>query len=198
MNSGWFCAKFYYRREDSVSFIEPETGHFLSAVFQISCLNFSIMKSLLVAFFCLFVFLVNAQPPDVPADAGTSFGSTTTADGAVNASELSNFLSNKESGNIKVIAKVVDVCPKKGCWVSLEMADKSTVMVKMKDYGFFVPLKMIGKTVVVDGVAKKITTSVDELKHYAEDAKKSKEEIAAITSPKEEIRLTATGILVVK
>lgn len=156
------------------------------------------MKSILTFAFCLSLFLVNAQPPDVPADAGASFGATITADGAVEASELPNFLSNKESGSIKVIGKVTDVCPKKGCWMSLEMPDKSKVFVKMKDYGFFVPLEMIGKTVVIDGEAKKIMTSVDELKHYAEDAKKSKEEIAAITESKEEIRFTASGILVVK
>jgi hypothetical protein len=78
------------------------------------------------------------------------------------------------------------------------MPDKTTVFVKMKDYAFFVPLEMIGKTVVIDGEAKKIETSVAELKHYAEDAKKSKEEIEAITEPKKEIRLTANGILVVK
>jgi hypothetical protein len=156
------------------------------------------MKSLLTALFCLVTLVVSAQPPDVPANAGATFGASTTADGSVDVSELPNFLSNKESGTIKVIAKVTDVCPKKGCWMSLEMPDKSKVFVKMKDYGFFVPLEMIGKTVVIDGEAKKVTTSVDELKHYAEDAKKSKEEIAAITEPKEEIRLTATGILVLK
>jgi hypothetical protein len=156
------------------------------------------MRSIFTAIFCLLIFIVNAQPPDVPATPGATFGTETTADGAVAVSELPNFLTNKESGNVKVIAKVTDVCPKKGCWMSLEMPDKTTVFVKMKDYGFFVPLEMIGKTVVIDGEAKKITTSVDELKHYAEDAKKSKEEIAAITEPKEEIRLTASGILVVK
>lgn len=156
------------------------------------------MKSLLTVLLCLVIILVNAQPPDVPADAGATFGASTTADGAFDVSELPDFLNNKESGAIKVLAKVIDVCPKKGCWMSLEMPDNSTVFVKMKDYGFFVPLEMIGKTVVIDGEAKKITTSVDELKHYAEDAKKSKEEIAAITEPKEEIRLTATGILVIK
>jgi hypothetical protein len=48
------------------------------------------------------------------------------------------------------------------------------------------------------GRLRKIETSVDELKHYAEDAKKSKEEIDAITEPKKEIRLTANGVLVVK
>jgi hypothetical protein len=139
------------------------------------------MRSIFTAIFCLLIFIVNAQPPDVPATPGATFGTETTADGAVAVSELPNFLTNKESGNVKVIAKVTDVCPKKGCWMSLEMPDKTTVFVKMKDYGFFVPLEMIGKTVVI-----------------AEDAKKSKEEIAAITEPKEEIRLTASGILVVK
>jgi hypothetical protein len=41
------------------------------------------------------------------------------------------------------------------------------------------------------------TTSVAELKHYAEDAKKSKEEIDAIKEPKKEIRVMAKGIVVV-
>ncbi|HEY0651684.1 MAG TPA: DUF4920 domain-containing protein [Chryseosolibacter sp.] len=156
------------------------------------------MKSLLIFLFCLTAVVAKAQPPEVPAKPGATFGAPTSADQAIDVSQLPGVLDNKESANVKVIAKVTDVCPKKGCWMSLEMPDKTTVFVKMKDYGFFVPLEMIGKTVVIDGEAKKITTSVDELKHYAEDAKKSKEEVAAITEPKEEIRLTATGILVVK
>lgn len=139
-----------------------------------------------------------AQPPQVPADAGATFGAGASADMAFEVAALPGFLKGKESADVKVIAKVVDVCPKKGCWMALEMPDNNKVFVKMKDYGFFVPLAMIGKTIVIDGEAKKITTSVDELRHYAEDAKKSKEEIAAITEPKEEIRLTAKGILVMK
>jgi hypothetical protein len=142
--------------------------------------------------------LSHAQPPDVPAKAGATFGAGTTADQAFEVAQLPVFLKDKENADVKVIAKVTDVCPKKGCWMSLEMPDKSTVFVKMKDYGFFVPLEMIGKTVVIDGEAKKIVTSVAELRHYAEDAKKSKEEIDAITEPKEEIRLLAKGILVVE
>jgi fatty acid/phospholipid biosynthesis enzyme len=67
----------------------------------------------------------------------------------------------------------------------------------MKDYGFFLPLDIKGKTVVLDAEATLKTTPVEELKHYAQDAKKPKEEIAKITQPKEEIFLTAKGILVV-
>jgi hypothetical protein len=36
---------------------------------------------------------------------------------------------------------------------------------------------------------------VEELKHLAEDAGKSKEEIEAITEPKEELKFLATGVL---
>ena len=68
----------------------------------------------------------------------------------------------------------------------------------MKDYGFFLPTAAIGKTVVIDGVVKMKTTSVAELKHYAEDAKKSKEEIDAITKPEKEINVLAKGIVVVE
>ncbi|MNF17801.1 hypothetical protein D3C80_2215180 [compost metagenome] len=67
----------------------------------------------------------------------------------------------------------------------------------MKDYAFFVPTALKGKNVVLEGSAERKITSVDELKHYAKDAKKSKAEIDAIKSPKEEIRFLASGIKVV-
>jgi hypothetical protein len=73
---------------------------------------------------------------------------------------------------------------------------KGNVMVKMKDHAFFVPLDLNGKEIVVDGVAKSTVTPVSELKHYAEDAGKSKEEIAKITDPKKEMVIQAKGILV--
>jgi hypothetical protein len=148
-----------------------------------------------------FVFAITfaqAQPPAGNANVGDHYGAETTPDGAVKVDEVPNLLNNKESVNLKVEAKVLDVCPKKGCWVLLETADKSKVFVKMKDYGFFVPTSLIGKTVVVDGEAKSVVTSVDELKHYAKDAKKSQAEIDAIKDPTKEVRLTANGILVVK
>jgi len=153
---------------------------------------------ILVLLLAVTVSLVNAQPPEGNANIGDHYGAQITADHSVQLSEVPNLLGAKESVNLKVAARVIDVCPKKGCWMLLETADQSKVFVKMKDYGFFVPMNLIGKNVVIDGEAKSIVTSVDELKHYAEDAKKSKEEIAAITEPKNEIRLTANGILVVK
>ena len=71
-------------------------------------------------------------------------------------------------------------------------------MVKMKDYGFFLPLAAKGKTVVIEGEFKMKTTSVAELKHYAEDAKKTQEEIDAIKEPQKEVKVLAKGIVVVE
>jgi hypothetical protein len=154
-------------------------------------------RIVLTGLFLFTVLMIQAQPPQTPATPGTTFGEAITAEDVMETA-LTTVMADKELADVKVSGKVLDVCPKKGCWLSIELTDKSVVFVKMKDYGFFVPLEMIGKTVVIEGEAKKMETSVKELKHYAEDAKKSKEEIDAITEPKKEIRLTAKGILVVK
>jgi uncharacterized protein DUF4920 len=154
-------------------------------------------KILLLAFITLTVNLAIAQPPAGPAKVGNTYGEAIKADGAMPIAELPSKLMQDQPVQTKIIAKVTDVCPKKGCWLSLQMPDSSKVFVKMKDYGFFVPTEMIGKNVVLDGEAVLKTISVSELQHYAEDAKKTKEEIAAIKAPQKEIRFTAKGILVV-
>ena len=94
----------------------------------------------------------------------------------------------------KVKGKIIEVCSKKGCWMTLDMDGENQVMVKFKDYGFFMPLNAEGD-VVMNGKAYVSETSVDELKHYAQDAGKSEDEIAAITDPKFEYGFEADGVL---
>lgn len=98
--------------------------------------------------------------------------------------------------NIIIQAKVSEVCEKKGCWLTLVDND-TRFMVKMKDYAFFLPQSMVGKTVLLHANAEKKTTPVKELQHYAEDSGASKEDIAKITEPQTEIRILAQGIKVV-
>lgn len=154
-------------------------------------------KIILGAAFLFMAAFANAQPPAGDARPGDQYGEKITADGAVNIADVAAKLDKTETVDTKIKAKIIDVCPKKGCWLKLQVNDSTTAMVKMKDYGFFLPVSAKGKTVVIDGEAKMKTTSVSELKHYAEDAKKSKEEIAAITKPEKEMRVTAKGIVVV-
>lgn len=141
---------------------------------------------------------VKAQPPEGKATVGTVYGAAVSADSALNISALPELLTKTPKMNTKVKAKVLEVCPNKGCWLKLAVNDSTTAMVKMENYGFFLPLDAIGKNIVLDAEATMTTTSVGELRHYAEDAKKSKAEIAAITQPKKEIKLLAKGIVVVE
>lgn len=154
------------------------------------------MKKFLLSVLALgFFTLTNAQPPEGLASAGMTFGAKVTADGAVDINDLNAALKGKESVDIKIKGKVVEVCQKEGCWIKMETKD-GTLMVKMNDHAFLVPIDMNSKTIVVEGNAKMKTTSVSELKHYAEDAGKSKEEIAKIKEPKKEVSFNALGILV--
>ncbi len=146
-----------------------------------------------------FAFIANAQPPEGAAKAGEWYGEKVTTDGAVPLTEVAKKIADGEKAiDTKVKAKIIEVCPKKGCWLKLELENGETATVKMKDYGFFLPLAAKGKTVVIEGEVKIKNTSVEELRHYAEDAKKTKEEIAAITKPQKEVRVTAKGIVVVE
>jgi hypothetical protein len=145
-----------------------------------------------------FALVTNAQPPEGDAKAGEWYGEKVTIDGAIPVGDaVAKLNSGVESLDTRIKAKITEVCPKKGCWLKLELPNGESATVKMKDYGFFLPLAAKGKTVVIDGELKIKTTSVAELKHYAEDAKKSKEEIDAIKEPQKEIRVLAKGIVIV-
>ena len=75
--------------------------------------------------------------------------------------------------------------------------DSDTLFVKFKDYGFFVPKSgVVGKKVLMTGKIFKDTISVERLKHYAEDAKKSVEEISLITEPEYKINMLASGVAI--
>ena len=142
---------------------------------------------------CITLFTL-AQPPKGPAKKGMTFGKKTTAAGAITVDDLAKKTTDVAT-DVKVKGEVVDVCTKEGCWLKLKTADGS-MMVKMKDHAFLVPVSLNGKMIVVDGSAKMKTTTVKELQHYAEDAGKTEAEIAAIKEPKKEIVLNAKGILV--
>ena len=70
------------------------------------------------------------------------------------------------------------------------------MMVKFKDYAFFMPKDIIGKEVVLDGEAMVEEVSAKQLQHYAADGGKSKKEIAKIKKSKKELNFVAKGVLV--
>jgi hypothetical protein len=149
------------------------------------------MKNLF-AFLLLCTLAISSAFAQKPA----YFGEKITAKGAVASEKLSQMLTGKESLDVKITGKIKAVCQKKGCWMKVDMGNNQTMMVKFKDYGFFVPLDATGKTSTMQGVIKKEVIDVAALRHYAEDAGKSKEEIEKITEPEEKYTFEAVGVII--
>jgi hypothetical protein len=149
------------------------------------------MKKVLIGIFAAVLMTVNAYSQD-------SFGKKIEETNAIPAEQLPATIGDKTTLNTKITGTVESVCQVKGCWMKVLTADGQTMRVSFKDYGFFVPKDIAGKTVVFEGEAKVKTTSVAELRHYAEDAKKSKTEIMKITEPKRELTFVADGVIVKK
>ncbi|MCY7349807.1 MAG: DUF4920 domain-containing protein [Cytophagaceae bacterium] len=116
--------------------------------------------------------------------------------GAISTTELTKRLSATDTLVTKVQGTVESVCQAKGCWMKVKLDDGQTMRVTFKDYGFFVPKDITGKTVVFEGKAFQKVTPVKDLKHFAEDAGKSKDEIARITKPEKAIGFEADGVVV--
>ncbi|MFI1743530.1 DUF4920 domain-containing protein [Thalassobellus sediminis] len=127
-----------------------------------------------------------------------SFGNKIISNDAIAVSSMAYHYKTMVAGdsiNSKMIAKVNSVCQAKGCWMRLDLEDGTEVMVKFKDYGFFMPKDITGKEVIINGKAFVEEVSVDEQRHYAEDIGKTKEEIALITKPKRTYSFEADGVL---
>lgn len=164
------------------------------------------MKKLAVILSFIFATGAMAQKTDGPpagmAMVGDSYGAQVSEKAektAISPAELDEKLAQSAKvENVAVKGKVLEVCENKGCWMTIQTDNNERFFVKMKDYAFFVPTTLVGKNIVLEGNAETKTISVEEQRHYAEDAKKPTAEIEAITKPKEEIRFLASGIRVVK
>lgn len=127
-----------------------------------------------------------------------NFGENIDKEGVLSASEMKEKFTSMKTGDtveVKFKSEVDKVCKKKGCWMTLKLDDSLSSFVRFKDYSFFVPLNAENRETIVEGKAFVTETSIEELQHYAKDAGKSEEEIAAITTPKVEYAFMATGVL---
>ena len=130
---------------------------------------------------------------------GEQFGEPITKKGVITYEDMLKKMDKDGGFEGKVVGNVESVCQVKGCWMNIvsDEADEQ-MFVKFKDYGFFMPLDCSGKQVIMQGKAYKEITSVEELRHYAEDEGLPEEEIAKITEPEEELKFMANGVLLLK
>ncbi len=131
------------------------------------------------------------------AQEGKVYGKEFTKDGAYPASELSDRMGDKtEVPHVVLVGEISEVCQAEGCWMKVKNEGGPDVFVKFVDHAFLIPKDLAGHKAYVNGTAIRKTVSVDDQKHYAEDAGKSESEIAKITEPKVELRVNATGVII--
>jgi hypothetical protein len=156
------------------------------------------MKKFFLSLFVFSAIAVNAQESSEvkPAAKGVVYGAEISASSdAVSANELQAKMANGVFEG-KVTGKVKEVCKAMGCWIRLEKADGSTLMVKTKDHAFTMPQDLVGKTVAVEGTASVKEVTEEKRKHFAEDAGKSKAEIKKIKGSEKEVQFIASGVKV--
>lgn len=138
-----------------------------------------------------------AQSAPMQAQNVQSYGAKITADGAMSTANFAKAMSQTDSMAVKLECEIITSCTKKGCWMTVQLPEGKQMMVRFKDYGFFVPTKGLeGKRAVLQGYATKEVVDVATLRHYAEDAGKSKEEIEKITQPEHNLMFLADGVLI--
>lgn len=132
-----------------------------------------------------------------PVFPGQTYGAAITAAGALPMSALATMLGSRDSAQVKLVGKASAVCQARGCWMTLPTADGKEMRVRFRDYGFFVPKNLSGHEVVVSGWAYRSTVPKGELQHYAQDAGKTDQEVAAITQDEQQLTFIADGVRVV-
>ena len=72
--------------------------------------------------------------------------------------------------SVRVEGIIIRSCKSEGCWLELAPTkDAKSVIVKMKDHAFFIPLSSAGATAKAEGVFTVKTLSAEEVKHMVED-----------------------------
>ena len=128
--------------------------------------------------------------PEVDAEADY-WGAPVAAEAPMPLGEVLDQADALSGTEVAIRAEVVEVCQAKGCWILLTDGDRE-MRVRFVDYAFFVPMDLTGE-IVVEGTFEVTMQSVEDTKHYLEDAGKH-EEAEAVTEPIEVYSLMATGV----
>lgn len=131
--------------------------------------------------------------------ANAIFGDSISVENALSKEEMIAKFDQMKPGDtldVKFQSKIKEVCQKKGCWMTLDLAENKEAFVKFKDYAFFVPKNAKDEEVVISGKAFVSVESVNELRHYAKDAGKTQASIDSIVAPKTTYSVMADGVLI--
>ncbi|MFM7769918.1 MAG: DUF4920 domain-containing protein [Bacteroidota bacterium] len=149
----------------------------------------------LIALFTTVLLFTNCSHEKHSSAHTQSYGESFSVSNPINGDQLISSMQGVEKYACQFEGTINTTCKKAGCWMEVAMPNGEAMTVFMKDHGFAVPLENCeGKKTVVNGEAFYKELSVAYLKHLAEDAGKSPDEIAQITAPKKVLAFTAFGV----
>ena len=114
---------------------------------------------------------------------------------AITAAQMLDSLKVKDSVYTTVSGNITAACEAKGCWMIMDVKGKE-MMVKFKDYGFFVPKNSADHFGTMRGWAYMETVSVAEQKEIARDANFEQIDIDEIKEPQEKLTFMAEGVII--
>lgn len=166
------------------------------------------MKKILLTLTISALFVACGNPPKQEEPTTENQTDSTASTGAFGAAideagviSMDSLLTSIEAGkglveNVKVEGLIEKACQAKGCWMTIDGGNGKTMRVSFKDYAFFVPKNCGGKTAVMQGRAYLDTTSVEDLRHFAQDEGVSKDSLMKITEPEIELAFEAEGVII--
>lgn len=157
------------------------------------------MKKLAFLFIVFSLLTVSAVAQKSKKGKTNSYGEAFVAENVISLSELQEKMKTETRFACVFEGNIVQTCQKAGCWMEVAMPVGDGMTVFMKDHAFAVPLeKCEGKKTYVKGEAYYKELPVAYLQHLAEDAGKSKEEIAKITEPQKQLVFNASGVQILE
>ena len=157
--------------------------------------------ALLIVFFVAFTTNAQTKNTAIKTSDYALFGNKFTPSKVLTSDQMLKkykILKKGDSVAVQFKSNIKAVCKKKGCWMKMDLNKDNQSFVKFKDYGFFVPLNADNNEAIVNGYAFVDVVSVEELRHYAKDAGKSKSEIDNIKKPEITYAFTANGVYIKK
>ncbi len=136
----------------------------------------------------------NEEEVSYPYAAGTTFDESLAVTPADMIEKRSTF--EGDSMDVVLAANINECCKKKGCWMTIDLENGEEMLVRFRDYDFFVPLNADGRSTILKGKVFHDTVDVATLQHYAEDAGASADSIAKITEPEISYSFLADGVVV--
>ncbi len=147
----------------------------------------------------LIAALVMFVAPAVAGDTGKSYGKGVDGTEITKVADLVANADKYIGKTVRVEGIVIDVCPKRGCWMDLK-SDGGTVRIKVDDGVIVFPMDAKGKTAIAEGVFKKIEMTPEQArehaKHLAEEKGQALDAASATAAPTVIYQIAGTGAVI--